>query len=343
MKRLFSVLSKSYKIYSTAKCRIAESKKQLEFHERVHFLKRTGAPFKSDRPFYIVYRESDSAGFFSYLYAFFAEIEGSVKKGMVPIVDMKNFSAPMGYKSNGVNFWELFYQQPLGFSLDDAYSSSSLSHCRNATVYASDRLSFSMDWVNNSLFLASQRDSFKRLIRLQPDIENLIEDSRKIFQGKKSLIGISLRGLDYPGTFGHPIQPDIEEILQKCDFLLQSGEYDGIYLVSTDIKIHNAFKLRYGADLIVTYPRRLIEYEPQTTNLFQNIAQHEDIYIHLRAYVISFYLLQFCKHIIASITSSSVFIPLICSDNTSLDLLFRGIYREKTLRAFGLPLVTLEI
>ncbi len=311
----------------SAKAWFVYNVKSFKFELKISSLRKKNHGDGSNIPFHIIFRESKSAGFFSYLFTFFPEIISAIDLGVVPIIDMMNFESQMGTasKESKVNIWELIYEQPLDYTLDDAYLSSTLSHSNGCRKDHASYLSYNMNWAKNPGFLSYNRDIFSKYVRLKPDVETHIQMSADFLHSRKSLIGVSLRGTCYTTLKppGHPIQPSLEEVFIRCDSLLCNGEHDGIYLASIDQDIVDGFKQRYGNDvLMLSRPT----YDSKSHDLFNEIAERESYYDHLLSYVTSIYLLRYCKHIIAGVTSSTIFIPLIVESSSKMEFLYYGLY-----------------
>jgi hypothetical protein len=314
------------KIYRKLKSTLKDVAIDRSLDKKVQGLRHKSAIRKTD-VYYLIYRESTQAGFFSNLYVFFPEIASSINRGEIPVVDMLNFSnQSSSHTRTGINYWELIYEQPMGHALANAYSAKDLRHCYGCRRSNPKRLNWNMEWINDPELLQNTKHSFNSLVRLNSTFQEHINRSKiEIFRDFKSTIGVTLRGTDYTykKPCGHPIQPCINSILDKCATLITSGEYDSIYLASIDRSIHSLFQRRFG-DAYLCYKRPL--YCAETDDLFCEIAKREDIASHYIDYVASIYLMSACKFVTGGIASSTLFLPLIANDDTSFDFPFLGYY-----------------
>lgn len=70
-----------------------------------------------DKIFYIICFDYETQGLFAIVKSVLSHIMYAVDKGWIPVVDLKNYSCQ--YQQKGENSWELFFEQPCGYTLED--------------------------------------------------------------------------------------------------------------------------------------------------------------------------------------------------------------------------------
>jgi hypothetical protein len=276
----------------------------------------------SRRRLYLIYRDSETAGFFSFLYTFFSEIEFAVSRGLIPVIDMQSYRSQFGV-GNG-NVWEFLFEQPARVSPAELYAYGDFMHCSGCTRDNGLRLSWDMKWALDADLLKKKKYLFSNYIRPTKALEDSINSHSSIFDGWTSTVGVSLRGTCYVSNkpYGHPVQPSTDSILSKCEHLIESGECDSVYLATIDSAIQTLFVNRFGPRLLkLDRPAY-----PASADLFRDIEINESMSSHLMAYVTSVFLFRNCTRVLGGVTSSSIFLPLICTSDTVIDLMFMGYY-----------------
>lgn len=305
--------------------RLAQKKKIMLAEElRVYDIKSTYHKRMHSREHYLIYRDCSTAGFFSFLYTFFAEIEFAVSRGMVPVIDMENYNSQFGARIG--NIWEIFYDQPAGVSLNELYLLGKFRHSCGCIYDNGLRLPWDMKWTKDPSLLLEKKKLFDMYIRPSVSLNENIHLHSSVFDGWHSTVGVTLRGGCYTSMkpYGHPIQPSPEAILRRCEELIESGECDSIYLSSIDSDIVSLFSNRFGSRLLKMNRNT---FSSGATDLFAEIKQSETMLSHYMSYITSIYLFRSCKRLLGGVTSSSIFLPLICQDDVIHEISFLGYYQ----------------
>ena len=70
-----------------------------------------------DKTFYLISYDYDTQGLFAIVKSVLSHVMYALDKGWIPVVDLKNYKCQ--YQQEGENAWELFFEQPEGYSLED--------------------------------------------------------------------------------------------------------------------------------------------------------------------------------------------------------------------------------
>ena len=201
------------------------------------------------KTYFIIRRSYKGMGLYTYVCIFVSFIAYAIKNNMIPVIDLKN--SPNIYlpepNTMGINAWELFYEQPLGISLD------MIPH-EEKIVYSSD-----IFLPNRTPFLKSINDKeewnmyssvYRDFIIMNDKTKEYVEQERKKIIGDRKCLGVLCRGTDYTLQHpkNHPVQPAVEEVIKKVSEIIDN--YDCIYLATEEKKIFEKFSLAFPGKVL---------------------------------------------------------------------------------------------
>lgn len=170
--------------------------------------------------------------------------------------------------------------------------------------------------VTNGVYRISSRSIYNRdEIKLWGTLYNLLfvlnEKTEEYVQseinnciGSQSVLGVLVRGTDYTGTKpkGHPIQPDIEDVIREVRKEFGNGNYDAIYLATEEEQIYHKFNTEFPG-MIITNRRVYYDsiYYANGLKLIGKVhfnREYDDYYKGIE-YLSSIWILSKCKSLIA--------------------------------------------
>lgn len=170
---------------------------------------------------------------------------------MIPVVDMKNY--PSIYQNEEdfqkINIWDLYYEQPGGVSVEEAYQSGNYILCDDSDEwfrYIRVRKYFDTEYLRKA-YQRYIRLNRKTRIELQRRYETLLPSGEK-----SRMVCICLRGTDYV-RFHHPRQPGTEEIVTEAREIFQKYHCDYYYVATEDARILKEIRSCLEERLIVQY------------------------------------------------------------------------------------------
>lgn len=261
-----------------------------------------------EKTFYIIRRSGMKLGLFSYFNTHLARMDYAVQNGMIPVVDMQNFRnsylEPEEYAL--VNAWEKYFKQPTEYSLKDAYSARrvKLSDSGAPKEAPNDGMDFFTD-VDGSM--TYWREQCRKYIHLQTHVKEAFEkECARLFNEREKVLGVLARGTDYvklrPSQ--HPVQPSVEEILQKAKETMQAYGCNKLFLATEDKEIADIFAKEFG-DKCVTNTQEYVEYKDGYLSEIK-AEKKNDIYNRGLNYLITILILAKCSCIVAGRTSGTV-------------------------------------
>lgn len=249
-------------------------------------------------------------GLFTYFKFSLNCINTFINKGYIPIIDI--LSSPNifnGFNNSSLNKnpWELFFEQPFGYSLEEVKKKAQNIIYFNFS-YRICKEYGRKEFIYNKVTLDYWHMIFLKYIPIKNFIIN--ESNyiiNKLFKNSKNVLGILLRGTDYISIRpkGHPIQPNIEMVINDVIVADKKNKYDYLFLTTEDSIINQKFKSRFG-NKIKNYKNTNINYnykEKKFLAFNKNILGNSN---YQKNYLMNIIILSKCIDIISSISSGTI-------------------------------------
>ena len=160
--------------------------------------------------FIIIKRRCSNCGLFSNYIVYLGCVNEYISKGYVPIIDVKsfkNFFNNYNVNLSDVNPWEMFFDQPFGYTLNNVLTKAKKIKyiiCNSNINRPGSNIFF------NQILIDFWHNIAKIYIPIKFDIineSNII--IRKLFNGSNNVLGFLIRGTDYISRRprNHPIPP----------------------------------------------------------------------------------------------------------------------------------------
>lgn len=253
----------------------------------------------SDKVFYVIRRATGKVGLFSYVSTNLGHIKYALDQGYIPIVDMQN--NPNTYleeeQVGKKNAWEFYFKQPCGYSLNDIKKSkniilsSGLINC--GVAYPDAQI------ANDDEKLKMWKAVADKYLKVNEDVEKEAEKKcHEIFENAR-VLGVLARGTDYVQTRPrkHPVQPEVEQLIEKCREIMEKCRCEKLYLTTEDEKIYSEFENVFGDRLISMNVKRYQTRDKENINDVINKGMSK--YVSGKEYLISILLLAKCHCLVA--------------------------------------------
>lgn len=259
-----------------------------------------------EKQFYIVRRATAKVGLFSLVLTNLGYIKYALEQGYIPVVDMQNYTSfYQGISTKSDNMWEYFFKQPCGYTLEDIKKSEKVIKgngiIRKDIQYPDDSIAYDVQELEIWKTIAD-----KYLIVNDNIEKEANEIAQKLF-GTFNVLGVLARGTDYVNMrpYNHPIQPTVEQLMEKIDVVMVEQNCTKIYLATEDKGIFIRFKDKYGDKVIA------LDVERHETRGNENIndirrTQKKDGYTIAKEYLLTILLLSKCDCLVAGNTSGSI-------------------------------------
>jgi len=205
---------------------------------------------------FIIRRKPPGAGLFSNMNHVLQGLIYAEQRGMQPVVDMQNYSTEYSRirKFNGKkNAWEYFFAPVSNIDLADAYKSQSVTLSEGDRILKNHIMSGrNLTYVLNNEFLKEAHKMYKKHIILNNYTNSYIEHILKTKEiVPDSTLGVFLRGTDYLlGPTGHPIQPDINEVVKDIIVYLETKPIEKLFLSTDDVQLRKKLEDKFGSLMI---------------------------------------------------------------------------------------------
>ena len=251
-----------------------------------------------DKVFYVIRRAPSKVGLFSYVTVVMGQIKYAVDHGYIPIVDMQN--SENTYLESGelgkVNAWEYFFEQPCGYTLKDILNSKHIILSTGLLPEEYPEMQMIQSRENYDMW----RGYSKQYLKMIPEAVSKIDKKyRQMFEENKTL-GVLCRGTDYTNKrpAQHPIQPAVEDIIQKSEEMLQDHGCQYVFLATEDEDIYQEFYRAFGDKLRVSDAKR---YENIGSSNINDVSfdRERDKYRRGFDYLITIGILAKCDYLVA--------------------------------------------
>lgn len=167
----------------------------------------------------------------------------ALSKGYTPYVDLKD-------RGKGWTNWSTFFEQPFPLPADKKPDcvcdlQQGYYHPQFNTPY-------------RKLDLRLWCKVYHRLVRLNEATSDYVEkEYRSLFfddqDQKKNILGVICRGTDYVKLkpSDHPVQPSVEQVIERAKVLLEKYHLDSIYLATEELAIYEKFEKAFPGLIIV--------------------------------------------------------------------------------------------
>ena len=248
-------------------------------------------------------------GLISFYIHYLGCISTFLSKGYIPIIDLSFPNIINGFNSSlyNKNPWELFFNQPLGFSLMNVINKAKKIKYFNCIV------PYSIYEIHDIYKNKASLDFYHNLSIKYLSIKNeIIKEAnnirKKLFNNSNNILGVLARGTDYIALRpkSHPIPPTVDDIFLDIETLNKTYNYDFIFLTTEDDIIRDKFKNKFGSKLKIfnvnkniTYNYKAKEYLCYNKNINGNLNYN-------KVYLINIIILSKCTDIISAKTGGAI-------------------------------------
>lgn len=261
-----------------------------------------------DKTFYVIGMTYTTAGLYAIVKSIFCHIVYANFKGYVPVVDMKNFNSQI---SDGVdsekNAWELYFQQPGGFYLQDISRSKKI--IKSCSLPYPKGVEIGLDTPMTADFHAEFSSQYKKFIVPTPEVLAYAQQKLESVVGnRKRVLGVLCRGTDYVESkpSGHPIQPTAEQAIAKAKEVMGQYGYDYVFLATEDKRIFNKFHEAFGDKLLFSGQKLYDGLKGKKFLSELAPTDYSEKWHNIVDYFSTIYILSKCDGLLAGLTCGSI-------------------------------------
>lgn len=222
-----------------------------------------------------------------------------LERGYKPII---NVYPTNGIYSEQTNLWEKMFLQPFDENSNVAMKSGKCIKCpiTSFPIFPDYK---NLSTSENTMFW---NRFYKEFYVFNDRCRKYIDDEYNTILKGKLVLGCLGRGTDYTDTKpkGHPVQPTIEELLNKCRETIKRYDYKYIYLATEEKKIADRFKLEFGESVILENKRFYFDVQYDADENMKRVSQvsfgrENDDFLKCLEYMSSINLLSKCNALVA--------------------------------------------
>ncbi len=241
---------------------------------------------------------------FCFIREMISNIIWCLENGYKPVIDI---DAKIGNYSERTNLWEKMFKQPFETNLKDIKSKGNYIVCPIKTYVVCPHADDARDSQISSFWNKMYREFFVFNDYCQEYVDN---EFNTILKDKKTL-GCLGRGTDYLDLKpkGHPIQPSIEELIQKSKQIMEEQNLEYIYLATEEKKIADNFKKSFPGKILEN-KRYYYDEDYDKNDKISRVSQvsfnrENDDFLKALEYISSITLLSKCNSMVAGLCGGS--------------------------------------
>ena len=289
-------------------------------------LKRKMKEYNKDKNKFAIISRTDctSCGLFSFYIIHLGCINYYLSKGYIPIVDLQSFKNRYNLGDTSVyNLWELFFYQPNNYTLEEVKK-----YARNVENFICTvnlvNVSYPHEHLiyNNYSMMNFWHKFAKKYMPIKNNIMNEVKIiMKKLFGNSKNILGVMIRGTDYTKyrPKGHPIQPDIKQVISDVKQFDKEYKYDFIFFATEDEKIRINFLSAFDNKVKIVTKEDFIQIENYNSGI-------NKVLNYMKNYLINIIILSKCLDIITSRTSGSSGVFVLTKGFRHSKVYFLGTY-----------------
>lgn len=237
----------------------------------------------------------------------------SIKNGIIPIIDLTstpNIFNKFNKTSLKKNPWEIYFNQPYGFSLNEVKSKSKNIvpiECRHFYHRDFDQI------YTNSFFRKFWSNLSQKYYPVKNEIIMKAEHIKsKLFQYSNNILGVLMRGTDFISAKpkNHYIPPTCEIVFKDIINMDQKNKYDYIFIATEDNNIRKKFINRFKNKIKYYTYRKEIKYDYKKKHLLASNPNVNSNFEFLKIYLINIIILSKCLDLLSAKTNGAIAIFL---------------------------------
>lgn len=258
-----------YKKYTFSK-----ATKNIIYHALTREQKKYFGTLNPEKIFYVIRSIDDKSRFYigpknnllaNYFYVL-SHIQYAINNGWIPIIDQLNYPVynSVDFPINGtMNAWEYYWKQPCNYTLEEVYQSKNVVLSKQNWFSEYD-MGYDVEKYKNPEIIHRFYE-LSKIIPFNEETENIIEGKcNSLFGNKKNILGVAFRfgghsQRHFEKAVGHPIQPEIDEMIKVVYVYLNKWNMDYIFLTSDTDEAIKEFQHVFGNKLIFLERKRFSE------------------------------------------------------------------------------------
>jgi len=243
--------------------------------------KRTYGKLNPDKTIYIIRMNNPNFGLLTVWKFVVGHLDYALKKGYIPIVDLKNYYVPLlqdENKKGKENAWEYYFNQPqTNISLDEAYKSKNVILSFLDVNTMNDKILHEMPMEISEIHywndIASKMGVKKQICENADKEMQLIKGKYKKILGVSVRVGYNaLKERKYKVVDSHPKQPEMDMLIKDVKKYLSDWNCDACLLVIDDDNMGKIISNEIGENCIFRKRKRTTYYN-ENGEVLENVHE----------------------------------------------------------------------
>ena len=223
--------------------------------------------------------------------------------GCIPIVNVFPEREEKSYYSSNESLWDMFFEQPL---LERISSTRKYKIC--PIIISPIRARF--DDVKDKNKIKFWNKMLNLFVRFRTDIIDYFENEYDALINGKSVVACVLRSTDYTKTRpkNHPIQPTVQETINKLHTVIRKYDIEYIYLATEDYNIAQLLKREFSNKVIENkryYFNQQFDDEDMQRVSQVHFDRENDAFLRMLEYMSSINLVSKCDYLVTGLSGGS--------------------------------------
>lgn len=266
---------------------------------------------------------------FPYAYAFFNicflnDVIGSIMyalyKGYLPSVQLKS-------REEGENLWEWYFYQPF-----EQPETAEVIVCDRASSNCRPKVRTGFGTEDSDPEFKLWSFLYKKFVVFNDSVSSYIQQEVEAAGIQDNSLGLLIRGTDYTGTKpkGHPIQPEIQELIEKAAEYHEQNHYSAIYVATEEKRLFDAIADAFGREIVRENQRKYFDeqYYQRNLNYIGHVRfdRERDNFWKGLEYLSSLVILSRCTDLIAGNCGGTEFAVLFTNGYRNKYIFNKGVY-----------------
>lgn len=287
----------------------------------------------ADKTFYIIGQHDEVGGLWWLINKVLMHLWYAEDKGYVPVVDLKHFKTQYTDPSlfGKVNVWEMFFEQPCGYTLDDIKNAKSII-INKQEPYPYPKY-FMGNFYSDKERIKLFNKLFNKYIKFNENTLAYLDSKvEEIFPSNEEVVGVLCRGTDYvvKKPKNHPVQPDPLDVISDVKHFLKTKNLHYVFLATEDQDIFEAFKESFGDYLLSVDQLRIRKNQIANSEFLaevkNNIASDRNYYKEGLDYISATYMLSKCDYFFSGMTGGCKGVLIMSSKFKYVKIYNLGMY-----------------
>ncbi len=284
-------------------------KKYKKEHNREKIVRRNNG-YLSNKVFYVIRIDNIVSGIMSIAFSHVLEwIKYCLDEDYIPVVligDNNTVYNSFNRIGKYVNIWEYWFEQPTQFGLLDIKQADYVIYGKAHKSETKYFCHYPVPFLYDKQLLSEACDIAAKYIHIRTSIYKEIRNKYgRIFDGNNRILGVCYRLLLSQSAdkilYGDFWNPNLPTLLRRIDSYMNTGEYDYIYLYTSDKEAKESIREKYGNKCIVMERVLSDDYSPKYIK-----QQYKDNYLFGKEYIVDTILLSRCTSLVGGINSGTV-------------------------------------